>query len=175
MAIYRGGGRARINGAGQEAFVHGYKESLGPAPTYWARIMTAYTYHLIVHRETGFERMKKDNDEQAPAVSFSSPLAEHESVRKTDDSTKKTDGSSSMEILGPAHADSIEAGGIGPANAENPPREKMMQQDHPSAQEIDNIHTYVQGKSASILENAMSKLISDLKNKRFENKKTPRK
>jgi hypothetical protein len=57
-------------------------------------------------------------------------------------------------------------------HSDNPPRE---QQGQPSAQEIDNIHTYVQGKSASILGEAVSKLVSDLKNKRFENKKMPRK
>jgi hypothetical protein len=146
--------------------------------------------------------MKQDNNYQAPAVSLSSPLAEHESIKRADSSF------------------SIEGSPAGPANAENLPSENLPaedlpaedlpaddpstddpstddpstddpstgslpvdnlptgnlpgeQQDQTEAQEIDNIHTYAQGKSASILGEAISKLVSDLKNRRFENKKPP--
>jgi len=126
--------------------------------------------------------MKQDNNYQAPAVSLSSPLAEHESIKRADSSF------------------SIEGSPAGPANAENLPSENLpaedlppedlpaddpstdnlpceslpcKQQDQTEAQEIDNIHTYAQGKSASILGEAISKLLSDLKNRRFENKKPP--
>lgn len=116
--------------------------------------------HLLTEKQD-LKRMEKDNNEHAPAVSLSSPLVEHESIRKADGSSKKTDGSSSTAVSG-----------AGPANAGNLPREH---QDQTEAHGIDNMHTYVQGKSTHILGEAISKLVSDLKNKRFENKKTPRK
>jgi hypothetical protein len=132
--------------------------------------------------------MKKDDNYQAPTVPLSSPLAENESIERAEhESIEREDGSLNYDMgslpcpasiggtpAGAANTDTLPADNFPADNfpSDNLHREQQQQAD---AQEIDNIHTYAQGKSASILGEAISKLVNDLKNKRFENKKPSRK
>ncbi|MEW6379015.1 MAG: hypothetical protein AB1611_05345 [bacterium] len=87
--------------------------------------------------------MEKDKKYPLSAVSLSGPAAEQELFDKSTDSSVDSDNCLTQE-----------------------------NQEQTEAQKIDTLHTCAQRKSAHILEEVVSRLVSDLKNKRFENKQT---
>lgn len=89
--------------------------------------------------------MEKDTKYPASEVSPSSPAAEQELFNKATDSSPDIDSCLTRE---------------------------HQEQGQMKAHKIDTLHTCAQRKSAHILEEVVSKLVSDLKNKRFENKQT---